>query len=86
MNACIKMVGMTVVAIVATAAPVSFRPQNVLSGGPMFRLQEACGQATECRQDSYYICSTVREDHKGYKCSEGCKSSFTDMEGFEPQT
>lgn len=76
MNVRTRTIGLTAIAIAAAVAPVSFRPQNIVSGGPVFRLQDACGQATECEQHSRYICSTVRSDHQGYKCSAGCSSAF----------
>jgi hypothetical protein len=62
-----KLAGLCAIAAAGAAAPVSFDP-----GDPVFRLQQACGQATECEVSANYICSTAHADHKGYKCSRGC--------------
>lgn len=36
------------------------------------RVNDACGQATECTRASDYICSTFNQDWQDYKCSQGC--------------
>ena len=41
-------------------------------GGPIVRLAEACGQATECLYTQKYICSTYNKDWDDYKCTKGC--------------
>ena len=51
----------------AAIAPLTFDTDD-----GVFRLQEACGQATECVSASNYICSTANADHKEYRCSRGC--------------
>jgi hypothetical protein len=57
----------------AALAPVTLRFDDGLR---VVRLNEACGQATECeRSTSAYICSTYHGDHQGYRCSKGCTSS-----------
>ena len=38
----------------------------------LVRVNDACGQATECFHNFNYICSTFHEDWKDYKCSQGC--------------
>jgi len=51
---------------------------NTLSADPLsgsagiVRLNQACGQATECVKSYNYICSTTNKDWEGYKCSQGC--------------
>jgi len=41
----------------------------------LIRVNEACGQATECYISNNYICSTYHSDYKDYKCSQGCKDT-----------
>lgn len=67
-----KAFGLTAIAVSAAAAPVTFG-----SSEDVFRLQEACGQATECAASSNYICSTGNNDHKEYRCSRGCEPVVT---------
>jgi hypothetical protein len=62
------MFGFCAVAVTAAAAPVTFSPSE-----GVFRLQQACGQATECAGASNYICSTHHNDYKDYRCSKGCE-------------
>lgn len=57
----------------ALLAPVTLRFDD---GMRVVRLNQACGQATECeRATSAYICSTYHHDYQGYRCSKGCTSS-----------
>jgi hypothetical protein len=55
--------------------PVSVRPSSLLADGPgaVFRLNEACGQATSCRSLPGYICSTHNQDHFDFTCNTGCE-------------
>jgi hypothetical protein len=62
-----KMTGLSAIALAAAIAPLTFDADD-----GVFRLQEACGQATECAAASNYICSTANADHKEYRCSRGC--------------
>jgi hypothetical protein len=62
-----KAFALCVIAGSAAAAPVTFSPSD-----GVFRLQQACGQATECEASSNYICSTSHNDYKEYRCSKGC--------------
>lgn len=62
-----KIAGLSVLAAAGAVAPLTFDAND-----RVFRLQEACGQATECEASSNYICSTSNADHRGYKCSKGC--------------
>lgn len=41
------------------------------NGSEIVRVNEACGQASECEQAYNYIC-VGNEDHEDYKCSAGC--------------
>lgn len=65
-----KLFGLCAIAASAAAAPVTFS-----STDGVFRLQEACGQATECAAASNYICSTTHGDYKEYRCSKGCDNA-----------
>lgn len=38
----------------------------------LIRVNDACGQASECGWKPKYICSTHHEDHKDYECTKGC--------------
>ncbi|HLM66691.1 MAG TPA: hypothetical protein VK358_04145 [Longimicrobium sp.] len=67
-----KAFGLCAIAVSAAAAPVTFS-----SSEGVFRLQEACGQATECAASSNYICSTSHNDYKEYRCSKGCEPVAT---------
>lgn len=42
-----------------------------LSGG-VVRVNDACGQATECKRARDYICSTEHQDWQDYQCTKGC--------------
>lgn len=54
----------------ALLAPVTLRFDD---GMRVVRLNQACGQATECeRSTSAYICSTYHQDYQGFRCSKGC--------------
>jgi hypothetical protein len=54
----------------AALTPVTLRLDD---GMRIVRLNEACGQATECeRATSVWICSTYHQDHQGYRCSKNC--------------
>jgi hypothetical protein len=63
-----RLFGLCAIAIAASATPVTFS-----SAEGVFRLQEACGQASECAAASNYICSTTHNDYKEYRCSKGCE-------------
>lgn len=63
-----KLLGLCAIAVSAAAAPVTFSADD-----GVFRLQEACGQASECAANSNYICSTTHSDYKEYRCSKGCE-------------
>jgi hypothetical protein len=63
-----KMFGLCAIAAAAAATPVTFSESD-----GVFRLQQACGQATECAALSNYICSTSNADYKEYRCSKGCE-------------
>lgn len=63
-----KLFGIGAIAMSAAAAPVTFDGSDGL-----FRLQSACGQASECAASSNYICSTIHNDYKEYRCSKGCE-------------
>ena len=65
-----KAFGLCVIAGSAASAPVTFSPSD-----GVFRLQQACGQATECVTSNNYICSTANSDHKDYRCSKGCETA-----------
>ena len=67
-----KLFGLSAIAVSAAAAPVTFDGNDGL-----FRLQAACGQATECAAASNYICSTTHNDYKEYRCSKGCEKIAT---------
>lgn len=67
-----KSAGLLAIAVAGAAAPVSFD-----AGDRVFRLRQACGQASECEAAANYICSTANADHKGYKCSKGCLAEQT---------
>lgn len=62
-----KLLGLGAIAASAATLPVTFS-----AGDGVFRLQEACGQASECAASSNYICSTTHSDYKEYRCSKGC--------------
>jgi hypothetical protein len=62
-----KLFGLTAIGVAAAAAPVTFSADDGL-----FRLQQACGQASECAAASNYICSAHGGDYKEYRCSKGC--------------
>jgi hypothetical protein len=53
-----------------TALPV--RIADPVVGG--LRVNNACGQATECYQHTMRICSTYHKDWVDYECSKGCGS------------
>lgn len=57
-------------------APVTFQPGNLLAdgAGSLFRLNDACSQATSCRPAYLYICSTHNQDHMNYTCNTGCEN------------
>ena len=38
----------------------------------IIRVNDACGQATECHKQNAYICSTFHQDWKDYECTKGC--------------
>lgn len=38
----------------------------------LIRVNDACGQATECEKAEKYICSQKEEDKKEHKCKAGC--------------
>ena len=67
-----KLLGLGAIGISAAAAPVTFDTSEGL-----FRLQEACTQATECAASSNYICSASHGDYKEYRCSKGCEAQAT---------
>lgn len=67
-----RFTGLSLVAAAAAAAPFTFDAND-----RVFRLQEACGQATECEAATNYVCSTANQDHIGYKCSKGCGRGTT---------
>jgi hypothetical protein len=67
-----KLLGLSAIAVSAAAAPVTFSASD-----GVFRLQEACGQASECAASSNYICSTTHSDYKEYRCSKGCDQQAT---------
>lgn len=61
------------VALGAIAAMGLFAPLTIdTDGNGLFRLQEACGQASECHYKQNYICSTRHADHPNYECTAGC--------------
>ena len=62
-----KVLGISALALSGAAAPVTF---NADEG--VFRLQEACGQATECYKAYNFICVGLTE-HRDYQCSKGCE-------------
>jgi hypothetical protein len=39
----------------------------------LVRVNEACGQATECETANFKICSAHHQDWKDFKCSKGCE-------------
>lgn len=48
-------------------------PLRLTSAGEGFvRVNDACGQATECYRQDHFICSTVHKDWEDYKCTQGC--------------
>jgi hypothetical protein len=53
----------------AALAPVTI---SFDQGMRVVRLNQACGQATECLAATSFICSTHNGDHIGYRCSKGC--------------
>lgn len=55
--------------------PLSVQPSSLLAGGEgaVFRLKEACGQATSCRALPGYICSSHNQDHFDFTCNSGCE-------------
>lgn len=57
--------------------PLTIRPASLLADGPgaLFKLTEACGQATSCVQRTNYICSTHNADHNHYTCNTGCNNA-----------
>jgi hypothetical protein len=57
--------------------PLTIRPASLLAEGPsaLFKLTEACGQATSCVTRPNYICSTHNQDHPGYTCNTGCDNA-----------
>lgn len=63
-----KLLAASAIALSAAAAPVTFSADE-----GVFRLQQACGQATECAAASNYICLGDRMDYKEYRCSKGCE-------------
>jgi hypothetical protein len=63
-----KLLGLGAIGISAAAAPVTFDADD-----GVFRLQAACGQATECAFATGYICSTTHNDYREYRCSKGCQ-------------
>jgi hypothetical protein len=38
----------------------------------LVRVNDACGQATECESTNFKICSTHHADYKDHKCTKGC--------------
>lgn len=61
-------------ASLAALAPVTI---SFDQGMRVVRLNQACGQATECARANAYICSTHNADYAGYRCSKGCDSQET---------
>jgi hypothetical protein len=57
--------------------PLTIRPASLLAEGPgaLFKLTEACGQATSCAPRTFYICSTHNQDHNNYTCNTGCDNA-----------
>jgi hypothetical protein len=51
-----------------TALPVRVADPS----GSVVRLNDACGQATECFYASNFICSTFHKDWQDYRCTKGC--------------
>lgn len=45
---------------------------DVSGDGGVVRLQQACGQATDCEQASAFICSKADGDKVGFRCIKGC--------------
>jgi len=47
------------------------------SGGVGFvRVNEVCGQATECEKKLFKICSTFHADHSDFACTKGCETEL----------
>lgn len=53
--------------------PFSVDSDTIIDGAAdeVVRVNEACGQATECRYSINYIC-VGNQDHEDYRCSAGC--------------
>jgi hypothetical protein len=61
-------------AMAAILAPVQITPAALVAGdGDLIRLNTACGQATSCRPQTNYLCSTLRADWPHYTCNTGCE-------------
>lgn len=58
--------------LVAVLGAISPFTLDVSGSGRVVRLQQACGQATDCEQSSAFICSKADGDKVGYKCTKGC--------------
>ena len=69
-----KKIRLTLFALATTLAlaPLSYSPA---ADGALVRVTPVCGQAKECKSSTKYICSTVRKDHYGYRCTKGCKDA-----------
>lgn len=67
-------------AVVALAfLPFSVDSAPIVDGSAdeMVRVNEACGQATECRYAINYIC-VGNQDHEDYRCSSECGPDSAD--------
>lgn len=76
MNNVLKKVLVPVVATTfALALPLTIEIETTSAGAsPVVRVNDACGQATECTRSSNKICSTHNGDYEGYACSKGCEA------------
>jgi hypothetical protein len=73
----IRRLGFSVlIAGMAAAMPFAIGMPSGDAGNGLIRLQDACGQATECALAMNYIC-IGNEDHKNYRCSKGCEKEIT---------
>ncbi|MXW16977.1 MAG: hypothetical protein F4139_09250 [Gemmatimonadetes bacterium] len=60
------------VALLAVPFVVDANPNAQGTTSFSVRPAAACAQATECSFHLLKICSTIRQDHRFYRCTKGC--------------
>ena len=73
MRRIVSMGGCLAAALLLSLLPVRLRAGDRTE--PLFVLNRACGQATECEAAPRYICSKADEDIRDARCSKGCETA-----------